>query len=70
MKYPWKVLMQKKTFTILHSEYDCARSSMPQQIRNAAVRLGKYVKIADGEDGFKVRVSDTPFLKGKANAES
>jgi len=69
MKYQWKTLMQKKSFTLRHGiDYDCAQSSMPQQIRNAAVRLGKYVRIKPGPKAFTVEVSDTPFLKRKNDA--
>ena len=62
MKYDWKTLFKTQSFTLLHGvDYTCARSSIPQQVRNAACRHGKFVRITEGEDGFTVTVSSKPF---------
>ena len=63
MKYDWKTLLKGRKFVLRHGiDYSCARSSIPQQVRNAACRHGKFVRIEEGEDGFIVTVSSKPFI--------
>ena len=71
MKYDWKFLFLKKSFKLRHGvDYACARSSMPQQIRNAACRHGRFVRIEETEDGFTVTVSMKPFVTRRKHAKT
>jgi hypothetical protein len=65
MRHKWKELFAKESFKLRHGiDYTCPRSSMPQQIRNAACRHGKSVRIKEGSKAFTVHVME------KTNADA
>ena len=57
IKYPWDEWLRMRAFRLVKgSDYDCATSSMVQQIRNAASRSGLRARIEEDSRGVFVRL--------------
>jgi hypothetical protein len=55
--YRWDAWFSRPRFSIRHRDYNCSRSSMCQQIRNAASERGVLVSVEETRRSFVVTVT-------------